>query len=84
MKTRITFACVSCLLVFCTVHSYTVLAQAPAPKPSSPAAPAKAAETIKIGMSIVTNDPTGNTQLQGARMAIEEINAAGGVLGKKM
>lgn len=85
MNTRITFACVSCLLVFCAVHSHTILAQAPAPKPSAPAATSsKAAETIRIGMSIVTTDPTGNTQLQGARMAVEEINAAGGVLGKKL
>lgn len=41
------------------------------------------AETIKIGISIVTSDPTGSTQLQGAKMAIEEINGLGGVLGKK-
>lgn len=40
-------------------------------------------ETIKIGISIVTSDPTGSTQLQGAKMAIEEINRLGGVLGKK-
>jgi branched-chain amino acid transport system substrate-binding protein len=40
-------------------------------------------QTIKIGISIVNADPTGMTQLQGARMAVEEINAAGGVLGKK-
>lgn len=60
-------------------------AQAPAATSAPPkAAPTKAGETIKIGMSIVTSDPTGMTQLQGARMAVEEINAAGGVLGKKL
>lgn len=42
------------------------------------------AQTIKIGISIVTSDPTGLTQLRGARMAVEEINAAGTVLGKKL
>jgi branched-chain amino acid transport system substrate-binding protein len=41
-------------------------------------------ETIKIGMSLVTTDPAGITQLRGARMAVEEINAQGGVLGKKL
>jgi ABC-type branched-subunit amino acid transport system substrate-binding protein len=40
--------------------------------------------TIKIGISIVTTDPSGMTQLRGARMAVEEINAAGTVLGKKL
>jgi ABC-type branched-subunit amino acid transport system substrate-binding protein len=81
MKTRITFACAACLLVFCTMPMYRTFAQASA---AQTAAPAKAGETIKIGMSIVTSDPTGTTQLQGARMAVEEINAAGGVLGKKL
>jgi branched-chain amino acid transport system substrate-binding protein len=51
------------------------------PSASSTTKPAEA--TIKIGISIVNADPTGMTQLQGARMAVEEINAAGGVLGKK-
>jgi ABC-type branched-subunit amino acid transport system substrate-binding protein len=45
---------------------------------------AQTGETIKIGMSIVAADPTGTTQLQGAQMAVEEINAAGGVFGKKL
>ncbi len=46
--------------------------------------PSLFAQTIKIGISIVTSDPTGMTQLRGARMAVEEINAAGTVLGKKL
>ena len=43
------------------------------------------AETIKIGMVQPLTGPVsfgGNTLLNGARMAVEEINAAGGVLGK--
>lgn len=46
--------------------------------------PKNNSETIKIGISIVTTDPSGMTQLRGARMAVEEINAAGTVLGKKL
>ena len=45
------------------------------------------AETIKIGMVQPLTGPVsfgGNTLLNGARMAVEEINAAGGVLGKKL
>lgn len=45
------------------------------------------AETIKIGMVQPLTGPVsfgGNTLLNGARLAVEEINAAGGVLGKKL
>ncbi|MCS6807184.1 MAG: ABC transporter substrate-binding protein [Bacteroidota bacterium] len=61
-----------------TMLSTSLLAQ------RQPPAAGSTAETIKIGISIVTSDPTGSTQLQGARMAVEEINAAGGVLGRKL
>ena len=45
------------------------------------------AETIKIGMVQPLTGPVsfgGNTLLNGARLAVEEINAAGGVLGKQL
>jgi len=48
-----------------------------------PAAP----ETIKIGCVLSTTGllgPMGEDMMDGARMAVEEINAAGGVLGKQM
>ena len=45
------------------------------------------AETIKIGMVQPLTGPVsfgGNTLLNGARLAVEKINAAGGVLGRKL
>ena len=45
------------------------------------------AETIKIGMIQPLTGPVsfgGNTLLNGARLAVEKINAAGGVLGRKL
>lgn len=52
-------------------------------RPNSAQTQVSSAATIKIGISIVNSDPAGTTQLQGAKMAVEEINTAGGVLGKK-
>ena len=48
---------------------------------------ASAADTIKIGFPIPLSGPTavyGEPILKGAQMAVQEINAAGGVLGKKL
>jgi len=48
--------------------------------------PAFAADTIKIGMTVPMTGPAANTgqfQTQGAKLAIEQINAAGGVLGRQ-
>jgi branched-chain amino acid transport system substrate-binding protein len=48
---------------------------------------ANAADTIKIGFPIPLSGPTavyGKPILAGAQMAVAEINAAGGVLGKKL
>ena len=48
---------------------------------------ASAADTIKIGMTIPMTGPgatTGQLQTQGTKLAIEQINAAGGVLGRKL
>ncbi|WP_207479989.1 ABC transporter substrate-binding protein [Arenibaculum pallidiluteum] len=51
------------------------------------AAPAQAQETVRIGLiqpltgSVAYN---GQSVVEGARLAIEEVNAAGGVLGKKI
>lgn len=73
------------MLWLCSIALYS---QQPATTPNSRKSTSSTqttvAETIKIGISIVTTDPTGTTQLQGARMAIEEINALGGVLGKRL
>lgn len=47
----------------------------------------KEAETIKIGCVLELSGPLGHMgemMLDGARMAVEEINAAGGVLGKQL
>jgi branched-chain amino acid transport system substrate-binding protein len=51
------------------------------------AAPARAADTIKIGMVVPMTGPiaeAGKYGMQGARLAIEEVNKAGGVLGGRM
>jgi branched-chain amino acid transport system substrate-binding protein len=48
---------------------------------------ALAADTIKIGFPIPLSGPTavyGDPILKGAQMAVDEINAKGGVLGKKL
>jgi branched-chain amino acid transport system substrate-binding protein len=48
---------------------------------------ARAEDTIKIGFPIPLSGPTavyGEPILKGAQMAVSEINAAGGVLGKKL
>jgi len=47
----------------------------------------QAADTIKIGVTAPITGPaaeSGRNQLQGIKLAVEEINAAGGVLGKKV
>ena len=47
----------------------------------------RAADTIKIGFPIPLSGPTavyGEPILKGAQMAVEEINAKGGVLGRKL
>jgi branched-chain amino acid transport system substrate-binding protein len=69
--------CILCMVfvcgnwgIVCTAHPHNT--------------PTPTADVIKIAVSIVASDPTGSTQLQGARMAAEEINAAGGVLGKTL
>jgi branched-chain amino acid transport system substrate-binding protein len=41
-------------------------------------------EPITIGYSIVASDPGGQPPLKAARLAVEEINAAGGVLGRPL
>ncbi|MFY7997492.1 MAG: ABC transporter substrate-binding protein [Candidatus Kapaibacteriota bacterium] len=82
MKTHITQAFVPLLILFGFATMQQAFSQT-APQ-NTTASRSVASETIKIGISIVTSDPTGTTQLQGARMAAEEINALGGVLGKKL
>lgn len=54
--------------------------------PAAACAP-KEAETIKIGCVLELSGPLahmGEMMLDGAKMAVEEINAAGGVLGKQL
>lgn len=49
--------------------------------------PARAADPIRLGMVIPITGPlaeSGKYALQGARLAIEEVNAAGGVLGRPL
>jgi len=46
-----------------------------------------AADTVKIGVTAPLTGPsaeTGSYQIQGAKLAVEEINQAGGILGKKV
>jgi branched-chain amino acid transport system substrate-binding protein len=48
---------------------------------------ASAADTIKIGMTIPMTGPgatTGQLQTQGTKLAIQQVNAAGGVLGRML
>jgi branched-chain amino acid transport system substrate-binding protein len=42
------------------------------------------AKTIKIGVLAPFKTPSGEDQLNAAKMAVEEINAQGGILGKKI
>ncbi len=49
--------------------------------------PATAADTIKIGMTIPMTGPgatTGKLQTEGAKLAIDQVNAAGGVNGRML
>src|SRR5215467_6290385 len=49
--------------------------------------PARAADPIKIGMVAPLTGPaaeSGRFQTQGAKLAVEEINKAGGVLGRPL
>jgi branched-chain amino acid transport system substrate-binding protein len=51
------------------------------------AVPARAAEPIKIGMVVPLTGPiaeSGKYAIQGAKLAIEEVNQAGGVLGRPL
>src|ERR1041384_8554492 len=62
------------LMVACAVIAFWPLA-------------ALAADTIKIGFPIPLSGPTavyGKPVLAGAEMAVQEINAKGGVLGRKL
>ena len=43
-----------------------------------------AADTIKIGVLAPFKTPSGESLLKAAKMAADEINAAGGILGKKI
>ncbi|TAK36413.1 MAG: ABC transporter substrate-binding protein [Chloroflexota bacterium] len=55
-------------------------------KPSTSAAPA-AKEPLKIGAILTTSGPigpTGSKQLDGVQVAVDEINAAGGILGRQV
>lgn len=54
---------------------------------SLPVAPAHAADTIKIGVPVGlsgANSVVAPSVVQSAELAVEEINAAGGVMGKKL
>src|SRR6476661_4257122 len=54
---------------------------------SAIAAPAAAQNTIKIGVPMPLSGPAalyGEPAVKGMRMFVEEVNAAGGVLGKKL
>lgn len=44
----------------------------------------QAQDTIKIGVLAPFKTPSGESLLNGAKMAAEEINAAGGIIGKKV
>ena len=43
-----------------------------------------AADTIKIGVLAPFKTPSGESLLKAAKMAADEINAAGGIMGKKI
>jgi len=45
---------------------------------------AVAADTIKIGVIAPFKTPSGESLLNGAKMAVDEINASGGIMGKKV
>jgi ABC-type branched-subunit amino acid transport system substrate-binding protein len=60
----------------------TVVAQKKPSGTASLPSPNSSNNTIKIGVNFVISDPDDLPQLRAARMAVDEINAAGGVLGK--
>ncbi|MBE9482349.1 MAG: ABC transporter substrate-binding protein [Chloroflexi bacterium] len=71
------------LLLVVVVLSLLIPAAACAPEPEPEPEP----ETIKIGCVLELTGPLahmGEMMLDGAKMAVEEINAAGGVLGKQL
>lgn len=47
-------------------------------------APASSTETIRIGIAGDLDMPTGKATLQGAKLAAEQINAQGGILGRNV
>ena len=42
------------------------------------------AQTIKLGVLAPFKTPSGEDQMNGAKMAVEEINAQGGIMGRKI
>ncbi len=74
--------------LICTFHIFAQKKQSAkqsAPTISQPSAKGLVPNgTIKIGVNIVASDPDDLPQLRSAEMAIEEINAAGGIMDRKL
>jgi len=85
MKARILFT-VLLIASIALIASGCAPAAAPTAAPQAPAAPA-AGKTLKIGVLAPLTGPIaayGEDQKNGVNMAVEEINAAGGILGNKL
>ena len=70
-----------------TAPAATALAPVATPTTSATAAPAAGGETIKIGVLFPLSGalgPSGQHNLNGAQVALDELNAAGGLMGKKL
>lgn len=71
--------------ILCIVWQCIGLNTAMAQKKTSSTTPTNSSNnSIKIGVNFVISDPDDLPQVRAARMAVDEINAAGGVLGKKI
>jgi ABC-type branched-subunit amino acid transport system substrate-binding protein len=76
---KLHFLVASLICVSCTLYAQASLQQS-----KSQVSKFSIDRTIKIGVNVVASDPDDLPQLRSARMAVEEINAQGGVLGHKL
>jgi branched-chain amino acid transport system substrate-binding protein len=75
------------LLMACSKGAEEAEKKAKAASPAKIASPVAAADTIKIGLNYPKTGPyfvLGLDQLRAAQLATQEINAVGGILGKKI
>ncbi len=87
MKTKLLFTCmlIAMLVAFTAGCAPAAATQAPSASTQAPASSDN--KTIKIGVLAPITGPIaayGTDQVNGVKMAVEEINAAGGILGRQL